>query len=150
MIKSYRHTGIIVKDINKSEKFYTKLLNLKKVSRMIESGDYLNALNGTKNVSADVLKVKSSDNVIVEIAKYSNLKIKKRKRPKTMILPGTSHMCFTVKNIKKLYAKLKRNKVKFFSPPLKSPYDPVSTCFCYDPDNYLIQFVEGAQVKSKK
>ena len=85
MIKSYRHTGIIVKDINRSEKFYTKLLNLKKVSRMTESGDYLNALNGTKNISADVLKVKSSDNIIVEIAKYSNLKIKKRKRPKTMI-----------------------------------------------------------------
>ena len=40
-------------------KFYTKLLNLKKVSRMTESGDYLNALNGTKNISADVLKVKS-------------------------------------------------------------------------------------------
>ena len=149
MIKSYRHTGIIVQNIKRSEKFYTKLLSLKKVSRMIESGDYLNALNGTKNVSADVLKVRSDDNVIVEIAKYSNLKIRKIKRPKTMILPGTSHMCFTVKDIKKLYKKLKKNRVKFFSPPLKSPYDPVTTCFCYDPDNYLIQFVEGAQVKSR-
>lgn len=149
MIKSYRHTGLIVKNIKKSEIFYTKLLNLKKVSRMIESGDYLNTLNGTKNISADVLKVKSDDNVIIEIAKYSNLKIKKKKKPKTMIMAGTSHMCFTVANIEKLYKKLKKNNIKFFSPPLKSPYDPVTTCFCYDPDNYLVQFVEGKQVKSR-
>ena len=149
MIKSYRHTGIIVSDIKRSEKFYKKLLNLKKVSRMIESGNYLNALNGTKNLRADVLKVKSSDNVIIEIAQYLNLKKKKRKMPRSMVELGTAHMCFTVPNIKKLYKRLKRNKVKFFSPPLKSPYDPVTTCFCYDPDYYLVQFVQGAQVKSR-
>jgi len=61
---------------------------------------------------------------------------------------GIIHMCFTVPNIEKLYKRLKKNNVKFFSPPLKSPFDPVSTCFCYDPDFNLVQFVEGAQVKS--
>ncbi len=149
MIKSYRHSGIIVTDIKKSEKFYNKLLKLKKVSRMIESGEYLNSLNGTKNLKVDVLKVKSEDNVIVEIAKYLNVKNKKRKKPKSMVELGTTHMCFTVTNIKELYKRLKKNKVEFFSPPLTSPYDPVTTCFCYDPDYNLIQFVEGAQVKSR-
>ena len=149
MIKSYRHSGIIVTDIKKSEKFYNKLLKLKKVSRMIESGEYLNSLNGTKNLKVDVLKVKSEDNVIVEIAKYLNVKNKKRKKPKSMVELGTTHMCFTVTNIKQLYKRLKKNKVEFFSPPLTSPYDPVTTCFCYDPDYNLIQFVEGAQVKSR-
>ena len=52
------------------------------------------------------------------------------------------HLCFTVKKIDNLYKKLKRNKVKFLSPPLKSDFDPVKTCFCYDPDFNLVQFVE--------
>ena len=37
---------------------------------------------------------------------------------------------------------IKKNGVKFLSQPLKSAFDPVKTCFCYDPDNTIIQFVE--------
>ena len=74
MIKSYRHTGIIVSNLNKSFNFYKNILNLKKVSRMEESGTYFNNLTRTKNLKADVLKVKSKDNIIVEIIKYKNFK----------------------------------------------------------------------------
>ena len=49
-----------------------------------------------------------------------------------------------------MYKKLKNKGVKFFSKPLNSIYDPVKTCFCYDPDYNLIQFVEGKQIKKKK
>ena len=57
---------------------------------------------------------------------------------------------YTVNKIDNLYKKLKKNGVKFFSKPLNSIYDPVKTCFCYDPDYNLIQFVEGNQIKKKK
>ena len=66
-----------------------------------------------------------------------------------MLKVVTMHMCFTVSNIDKMYLNLKKKGFKFFSPPLKSPYDPVSTCFCYDPYYNLVQLVEGAQVKAK-
>ena len=149
MIKSYRHTGIIVSNINKSLNFYKNIINLKKVSRMEESGTYFNNLTKTKNLKADVLKVKSKDNIIIEIIRYKNFKSKRVIKPKNMLTVGTMHMCFTVNNIMKLYKKMKRNRVKFFSPPLKSPYDPVITCFCYDPDFNIVQLVQGPQVKSK-
>ena len=35
----------------------------------------------------------------------------------------------------------------FLSKPLSSIYDKVKTCFCYDPDLNLIQFVEGENLK---
>ena len=57
---NYRHTGIIVRNIDKSYIFYNKFLRLKKVSRIIESGDYFNSLTNTKNLKADVLKVLTS------------------------------------------------------------------------------------------
>ena len=149
MLKTYRHTGIIVSNIKKTSNFYEKLLKLKRVSRIIESGEYFNKLTNTRNLKADVLKVKSEDNIIIEIIYYLNQKIKKKRKPKNMIDVGTMHMCFTVSNINQMYLNMKKNGVKFFSPPLKSPYDPVSTCFCYDPDFNLVQLVEGAQVKSR-
>ena len=149
MIKSYRHTGIIVSNLNKSLNFYKNILNLKKVSRMEESGTYFNNLTKTKNLKADVLKVKSKDNIIVEIIKYKNSKTKRVIKPKDMVTVGTMHMCFTVDDIMKLYKKMKKKRIKFFSPPLKSPYDPVITCFCYDPDFNIVQLVQGPQVKSK-
>jgi catechol 2,3-dioxygenase-like lactoylglutathione lyase family enzyme len=145
---NYRHTGIIVRNINKSYIFYNKLLKLKKVSRIIESGEYFNSLTNTKNLKADVLKLRTSENIIIEIIQYINFR-KKKNKPKNMLDTGTMHMCFTVKNIFKIYDKLKKNKIKFFSKPLISPYDPVITCFCYDPDYNLVQFVEGPQVKKK-
>ena len=70
MISSYRHTGIVVKNLKKSEIFYRKLLNLKKVSKIIEGGSYLNKLIGGKNFKIKVLKVKSKDNVIIEIIQF--------------------------------------------------------------------------------
>ena len=65
-----------------------------------------------------------------------------RKKPKRFYNVGIMHLCFTVKKIDNLYKKLKKNKVKFLSPPLKSEFDPVRTFFCYDPDFHLVQFVE--------
>lgn len=149
MLKTYRHTGIIVSNLKKSSFFYEKLLKLKRVSRIVESGVYFNKLTNTKKLRADILKVRSKDNIIIEIIYYMNRKKKIKKKPNNMIDIGTMHMCFTVSNINKMYQNMKKNGVKFFSPPLKSPYDPVSTCFCYDPDFNLVQLVEGAQVKSK-
>ena len=55
---------------------------------------------------------------------------------------GTMHMCFTVKDIEKLYKKIKKKGFRCFSNPLESPYNPVSTFFCYDPDNNIVQYTE--------
>ena len=77
MIKSYRHTGIVVNNIKKSEFFYKNLLGLEKVSNIEEGGDYFNSLIKEKNLRAQVLKVKSKDNVIIEIVQYLGIKRKK-------------------------------------------------------------------------
>ena len=55
------------------------------------------------------------------------------------------HICFTVKNIEKFFNKLKKNNIKFISPPLKSDFDPVKTCFFFDPDNNYVQIVEDTE-----
>ena len=149
MITNYRHTGLVVKNLNRSKNFYCTLLNFKIVQNIIEEGDYFNKLINEKNLIAKVIKAKLPDNVILELLEFTNIKKKAVKKPRKYTPVGTVHMCFTVKNIDQVYKKLKKDRVKFFSPPLASDFDPVKTCFCYDPDFNLVQFVEGKQIKKK-
>ncbi len=116
---------------------------------MVEEGDYFNKLINEKNLVAKVIKARLPDNVDIELLEFKNLKKKKIKKPRKYTPVGTMHLCFTVKNIDNLYKRLKKNKIKFFSPPLKSDYDDVKTCFCYDPDYNLVQFVEGKRIRKK-
>ena len=149
MIIRYRHTGLVVRNIQKSRRFYCDLLNLKIIQNFIEEGEYFNKLINGKNLKAKVIKAISSDNIYVELIEFINAKKSKVKKPKKYTKVGEIHLCFTVKKIDKLYHKLKRNGVKFLSPPLKSVFDPVKTCFCYDPDFNLIQLVQGGNIKVK-
>jgi hypothetical protein len=71
-------------------------------------------LIGEKKLKARVLKLRSKDNIIIEIIDYLDIKKKKTKKPRTMIYTGTMHMCFTVSNIKKIFHKLKKKKIYFF------------------------------------
>ncbi len=149
MITNYRHTGLVVQNLEKSKNFYCKLLNFKIIQNIIEEGDYFNKLINEKNLVAKVIKAKLPDNIVLELLEFKNAKKRKIKKPRRYYPVGTMHICVTVKNIIKVYKKLKKNKVKFFSPPLASEYDPVKTCFCYDPDFNLVQFVEGKQIRKK-
>ena len=149
MITNYRHTGLVVENLKKSKEFYCELLNFRVIQNIIEEGDYFNKLINEKNLKAKVIKARLPDNVVLELLEFINVKKKTIKKPKRYYPIGTIHMCFTVKNIDHLYKKLKKNKIKFLSPPLKSDFDPVKTCFCYDPDFNLVQFVEGRQIRKK-
>jgi catechol 2,3-dioxygenase-like lactoylglutathione lyase family enzyme len=147
MIK-YRHTGIVVNNIQKSKKFYCGLLKLKVLQELEETGPYFNRLIKSKNLQAKVVKAVSEDNIYVELIEFHGAK-KKNKIYKKFNLVGKIHLCFTVNNIDKLYIKLKKKKISFLSKPLSSIYDKVKTCFCYDPDFNLVQFVEGENLKKK-
>ena len=149
MISKFRHSGIVVNNLKKSEHFYCKLLNFKVLQKLVEEGPYWNKLINDKNTKAKIIKAKLPDNVVLELTEFQGLK-KKLMKPKKYKEIVTIHLCFTVNKIDKLYKKLKNKGVKFFSKPLNSIYDPVKTCFCYDPDYNLIQFVEGKQIKKKK
>tara|TARA_Y100000031_G_scaffold140514_1_gene168281 strand:- start:1688 stop:2140 length:453 start_codon:yes stop_codon:yes gene_type:complete len=149
VITNYRHTGLVVKNLKRSKKFYCKLLNFKIIQNIIEEGNYFNQLINEKNLRAKVIKARLPDNVVLELLEFINTKKTTIKKPRRYYPVGTIHMCFTVTNINHIYSKLKRNKIKFFSPPLSSDYDNVKTCFCYDPDFNLVQFVEGRQIRKK-
>lgn len=141
MISKYRHIGIVVNDMDRSINFYCNLLGHKIIIDFIENGNYFSQIIGLKNSEARVVKASAPDGIYVELIQFlthSSIEPINNK----FNVRGRAHICYTVENIERIYEHLSSNNVEFISPPLESPFDPVKTCFCYDPDNTLIQFVE--------
>ena len=141
MISKYRHIGIIVSDMEHSIDFYCNLLGHKIIIDFIEKGNYFSQIIGLENSEARVVKASAPDGIYVELIQFlTHTSIEPINNE--FNIKGRTHICYTVKDIQKIYDHLISNNVKFLSKPLESPFDPVKTCFCYDPDNTLIQFVE--------
>jgi|SaaInlStandDraft_5_1057022.scaffolds.fasta_scaffold122927_2 catechol 2,3-dioxygenase-like lactoylglutathione lyase family enzyme len=141
MILAFRHMGIVVTDMERAIEFYCKLLEHKIIVDFIEKGEYFNHLIGMKNTEARVVKANSPDGSYIELIEFLNCSVNSTNKKKFTTI-GCNHICFTVERIFELYDKLVTSGVEFVSPPLKSDFDPVLTCFCYDPDGTLVQFVE--------
>lgn len=139
MIKGFRHTCLVVKDLEKSLNFYCDILGLK-VKKIIElEGEYPEKILGVKGIKLIYVKMCSQNQPqnsppIFELHFW--------KKPKIKINPGYNHISFTVKNLDYEYKRLKKLGVKFISPPTKTPYTNTTVCFCYDPDKNLIELVE--------
>ena len=141
MISKYRHIGIVVNDMERSINFYCNLLGHKIIIDFIEKGDYFSKLVGLKNSEARVVKANAPDGIYIELIQFLTHPSIEPKGNEYNIR-GRVHICYTVEDIDQIYERLSSNNVEFISPPLESPFDPVKTCFCYDPDNTIIQFVE--------
>ncbi|MCM8783708.1 MAG: VOC family protein [Candidatus Omnitrophica bacterium] len=139
MIKGFRHTCILVKDLEKSLKFYRDILGLR-IERIIElEGKYPERILGVKGIRLIYVKMRSRNQTqnsppIFELHYW--------KKPKINIKSGYNHISFTVKNLDDEYKRLKRLGVKFISSPTKTPYNNTKVCFCYDPDKNWVELVE--------
>lgn len=139
MIKGFRHTCILVKDLEKALRFYRDILGLK-VEKIIElEGKYPETILGIKGVRLTYVKMRSKNQnknspPLFELHCWE--------RPKIKIKPGYSHVSFTVKNLDYEYKRLKGKGVRFISKPINTPYTNTRVCFCYDPENNLVELVE--------
>lgn len=141
MVSKYRHAGIIVRDMEKSIGFYCGLLGHKILVDFTEKGDYFSSLIGLERAEARVVKAHAPDGTFVELIQF---KTHDAIEPSTAEFNarGCNHICFTVDDIEALYESMVGHGVRFITRPLQSDFDPVKTCFCYDPDDALVQFVQ--------
>ena len=131
MITKTRHVGIIVGDLKISTKFYTKFLVLKLKKKLIEKGEYFNKLIGYKRRVAKVVKIDLPDKTYIELIEFTDPKKIRKNKIEKFDKIKQMHICFTVKKIDFYFKRLKKLKVRFVSPPLKSDFDPLKTCFFF-------------------
>ena len=140
MIK-LRHIGIVVRDLEKSKKFYQDLFNLKLIKQIVEEGEYVENLVALKDASIHWAKLEAEDGTIIELLEYKNNPNKDIDNYKANRL-GCSHIAVSVKSIDEVYKKLLKYNCKCNSKPLFSPDAKVKVMYAHDIDGTILEIVE--------
>jgi len=144
MIKSFRHVCVLVKNLNKSLKFYRDILGLKVSKILTVRGKYPETVFNRKGVRITYVKMRSpnqpkNSQPIFELHYWRS--------PKKLPKAGYNHISFTVEDLDYECNRLKKLGVRFISQPIKAPDGKTKICFGYDPDKNLIEFVEDCTGK---
>lgn len=146
MISSIRHTGIVVRNLDESLKFYCDTLGLEIYKRCTEKqGQFIDKLTGIDKVKLEWVKVIIPAGGLIELLQYhSHPDPDVFKCPETFPSNrlGCSHISLTVDNLSQLYDELSKNGYKCNSEPLLSPDAKVKILYCHDPDGVILELIE--------
>ena len=140
MIQNIRHTGIVVKDLGQSLRFYRDLLGFKITKQMEESGGYIDNMSALNGIKVTTITMALSDGQMVELLKYHSHPREPKLRESCEV--GISHIAFTVDNLEREYQRLTKEGIVFNAPPQSSPDGYAKVTFCRAPEGTLIELVE--------
>ena len=139
MIRDFRHVCIIVGNLERSLRFYRDVLGLKVSKILTVEGKELQELFHLKKAKLTYAKLytprQSRKNPPIFELHYWHTPARRPQR-------GFNHISFTVDHLSREYKRLKESGVRFISGPKKVSYSRSRICFAYDPDHYLIEFIE--------
>lgn len=149
MITGYRHTGLVVRNLEKSLAFYEKAFGFTVWKRMVESGPFIETVVGIPGVVLEWVKLQSPDHALLELMQYHSGSVgDDGGAPRASNRLGCSHVAFTVQDIDNLYDSLIARRVHCNSPPRQSPDGMVKVLYCHDPDGIIIELVEECSKSS--
>ena len=140
IVTGFRHTGIIVNNMERSVKFYKDILGLEIIQDFIDSSDYINEITGLQNGSAHFIKLRMADGTVLELLEYPT-------HPTTplhinIINVGICHIALRVESTDTAYATLKEFGIPVLSKPVLSSEGIAKVFFCLDPDGVRVELVE--------
>ena len=140
MIK-IRHTGLVTRNLTKSFNFWCKLIGFRVKIKLVEKGRTIDKILGYKDVLVKTFKLKDKNNNLLELLYFCNSPKNKKNRIKAYS-EGFTHISLTVKDLNKLYKKLKKAKVKFNSEPVISADGKVLITYCKTPEGSYLELVQ--------
>jgi len=141
MIKSIRHTGIVVRDLQKVANFY-RSLGFVDFSQDTEEGSFIDQVTGLINTKLEWIKLKAPDGYLLELLKYhSHLESEHISQQRSNKL-GCSHIAFTVENIDKTCKIIRWLGGSVVNPPATTNNNKVKVAYCHDIEGVLMEIVE--------
>lgn len=143
MIINIRHTGLVVFNLDRALFFWVDLLGFKILKKTIESGDYIDAILGLKNVNVTTVKLESPDknNSQLELLHFNSHK-SESKWEGNPFSTGFTHIAISVKNVDQLCEKLLLHGVEFPGKPQINPEHTAKVIYARGPEGILIELVE--------
>ena len=141
MKRSVRHTGIVVRDLEKTANFY-RALGFVDDNQALEEGEFIDQVTGLENTKLEWIKLKAPDGYILELLQYhshpENTEITQQKSNKL----GSSHMAFSVDNIDRICKKIIQLGGCIVNPPALTNDKKVKVAYCHDVEGVLMEIVE--------
>ena len=141
MIKSIRHVGIVVADIEQALHFWCDVLGFEISRHMEEKGSHIDAMMGLNNVKLTTVKLTTKDESMVELLYFHSHpdKLKWTGKP---FSTGITHVALTVTNIEGVAENIRKVGGFIPSEPQLSPDGKVKVIYASAPDGVLIELVE--------
>jgi len=141
MIESIRHTGIVVKDLDKAVAFY-EALGFTTVDRKTESGQFIEAVTGVSGAVVEWAKLSVEDGQLLELLTYNSDVSGQMPALQPSAKLGCSHVAFTVSSIDRACEVIRNNGGSLVNPAALSPDGKVQVCYCHDSEGVLLELVE--------
>jgi len=136
----YRHTGLIVENLELSLDFYKDFLKLEVIQVNTDDSDYISQITGLENLTARYAKLSVPGGAVLELLSYPS---HPEKRVKRMVhQPGEAHLAFQVESIDTAFTSVLEENLPYLSIPVLSSEKIARVFFVLDPDGYRIEFVE--------
>jgi len=134
-VKAIRHSGIIIKDIDKALDFYCNFLGFKEINRGFLEYDECEKVLGFEFGRLTWIKLQAIEGQLLELYLFDDY-------DNDVCNSGLSHISFTVENIDNLCKQMKEKELQVLSKPTLDKSKKHKVFFGLDPDGNLIEFVE--------
>ncbi len=141
MIKAVRHTGIVVRNLDNSVKFY-RALGFVEDNRDIEEGVFIDTVVGLQNTKLGWVKLKAPDGYLLELLQYYSHPEQKTITQQKSNQLGCSHLAFSVKGINTVCEKIEKIGGSMVNTPALTDDKKVKVAYCHDNKGNLMEIVE--------
>jgi catechol 2,3-dioxygenase-like lactoylglutathione lyase family enzyme len=141
MILNIRHTGLVVRDLNRSISFY-EALGFNVWQREEEKGSFIDTVIGIPDVCIGWAKMKCPDGSLMELLQYHSHPDIQPLTDAPANRLGCSHIAFTVDDITKTCHVIANLGGTVVNPPAIASGGLVRVAYCHDPDGILMEVVE--------
>ena len=142
MFKKIDHINISVTDIEESKKFFIDLLGFRLEKEGELKGEWIENVVGLQNVKAIYARLfLPNTETFLELIEYRNPVGKKDEKISRANKIGFRHLAFEVKDIEKIYKKLKKEGVKFLS-EIQVNNNQKKLCYFLGPDGIILELAE--------
>ena len=146
-VESIYHTGIVVRDLERSLRFYVGTLGLKieRPTREL-SGDWISTVTGYPGTRLRMVWVGAGDGYSIELLEYQEPAGGKGPNERARNDVGTMHVGMIVDDVHAWYERLSAQGVRFAGapPPKQDVKFPWARCAAYlqDPDGNWLELLE--------
>ncbi len=141
MIKSMRHIGLVVQDMERSLDFWCNLLGFCIAKELKESGPHIDAMLGLDKAQLTTVKLAAPDGNLIELLQFHShpgMPAWTGKPDST----GFTHVAMTVDSLDDMCKKLSEKGFFCISKPQFSPDGYAKVVFVIGPEGVLLEFVE--------